>query len=85
MHYHVKVTSEGVVFQTMAARDPKHIGTYTSVADWKNRRPPDAFSVVFSSSIDWPEDQTKDLDIIELADRLRGNNVSGRNPDFETL
>jgi len=84
MHYLVSVTSKGVLFRTMAPK-PKFVAIYENVKQWKARRPQEAFSVVFSSSIDWPEDETDDLDIIELADRLRGNNVSGRNPNFETL
>ena len=84
MHYNVRVSSEGVVFQTMEPK-PKFVGLYKNIEDWKARRPENAFSVVFSSSIDHPEDETDDPDIIELADRLRGNNVGGRNPNFETL
>ena len=40
---------------------------------------------MFKSSIDWPEDETSDNDIIHLADMLRGNNVSGLNPEFHIL
>lgn len=36
-----------------------------------------------SSGLDWPEDETDDPDIILMCDLVRGNNVSGRNPEFK--
>ena len=42
-------------------------------------------SFMCSSSIDWPEDYTSDPEIIYLCDLIRGNNVSGKNPEFNEL
>lgn len=64
----------------------KLIGLYRSVKDYHDN-PPDlekGLDVMCSSSLDWPEDVTSDINVIELADRIRGNNVSGRNPLFVT-
>ena len=36
-----------------------------------------------SSSLDWPEDYTSESDLILMCDLIRGNNVSGRNPNFK--
>ena len=36
-----------------------------------------------SSSLDFPEDYTSDSNLILMCDIIRGNNVSGRNPDFK--
>lgn len=41
--------------------------------------------VFCSSSLDWPEDHSTDKDLIYLCDLIRGNNVSGRNPEFNTI
>lgn len=68
-------------------------GPYISVQDFTDRAADDFHDftddldgrVICSSSLDWPEDETNDLDIIELADMIRGNNVSGRNPDFKSF
>ena len=40
-------------------------------------------SLQSSSSLDWPEDVTKESDLILMCDLIRGNNVSGRNPDYK--
>lgn len=38
--------------------------------------------VYCSSSMDWPEDSTDNAELVYLCDLVRGNNVSGRNPEF---
>jgi hypothetical protein len=79
------ITSKGLVLTL----EKKKVGTFVSVQDFVTRIPdvdlPKTATLVCSSSLDWPEDQTKDLDIIELADMIRGNNVSGRNPEFKSF
>lgn len=42
-------------------------------------------SFLCSSSLDWPEDHTDNPDIIYLCDIIRGNNVSGKNPEFKFI
>lgn len=42
-------------------------------------------SFMCSSTMDWPEDYTDDPNLIYLCDLVRGNNVSGENPDFDGL
>jgi hypothetical protein len=78
------ITKEGLVI----TRDNKTLGTFVSVDDFAERA--DSLNlggerVAMSSSLDWPEEQTDDINIIELADMIRGNNVSGRNPEFNSF
>ena len=79
--YYMTVTPKGVKL----TNDKTVIGVYANIKDWKKNRPSYEFSVCFSSSIDWPEDTTSNPDIIDLADKLRGNNVGGNNPKFEVI
>jgi hypothetical protein len=79
---YANITKDGMVL----TQDEIVIETYVSVQDFVDRVPEDLEgSMVCSSSLDWPEDYTNDLDIIELADMIRGNNVSGRNPKFKSF
>ena len=68
------------------APEGKLIGLWRSVKDFRENKPEleEDIDIMCSSTMDWPEDCTSDIDLIELADRIRGNNVSGRNPKFRT-
>lgn len=79
--HNMTVTTKGVEL----SHDKKVMGVYKDIQDWKDNRPPEAMRICFSSTIDWPEDVTDNPDIIDLADKLRGNNVGGNNPKFETI
>lgn len=73
-------TTEGVTLRD--SNDTIH-GPFVSVDDWKARAPALGNHVLCSSSMDHPDESTDDQDIILLADLLRGNNVSGKNPEFK--
>jgi len=86
MSLYADITKDGLVLKV----DEEVLGTYISVQDFVDRVSDDLpddpdTRMVCSSSLDWPEDYTDDLDIIELADMIRGNNVSGRNPEFKSF
>lgn len=84
-----RITKDGLILHL----EENVFGPYISVQDFVDKVSDDLHdftddldgSLVCSSSLDWPEDETDNLDIIELADMIRGNNVSGRNPEFNTF
>ena len=76
----VTLRESGVVIMA----DNKEYGPFTSVQHWKDEAPRIG-NAQCSSSLDWPEDVTDNPDLIELADLIRGNNVSGRNEAFNRL
>ena len=74
---HLRVTCEGDDRLPLEVRTKEDfVGKFADIYE-------EYGTIQCSSSLDWPEDYTSDSDLILMCDLIRGNNVSGRNPNFK--
>ncbi len=91
-HFFVNVISTAVTIVyrgTHGGRVTRYVKTPRDFKDFFTSKQAElgdeSVHVLCSSSLDWPEEYTDVPEIILLADLIRGNNVSGDNPEFTQI